>query len=109
VEPALREAATTGISRQRLVRLECRTEEFYTAMVREYKRNFELLLCGRIAAGEEHAGLFTRCPSAGEIAHDRAEHTIKQHGSQRLQARTTGSRDRARLDQHKQPYSLRLV
>lgn len=75
-EPVMRDAATTCTSKQELVRLACRTEEFYDAMVSEYKRNFELLLCGRVAVGEEFAGLYTPCPSSGKMARDKAEQII---------------------------------
>lgn len=76
-EPVLRDAALKGISKMELVRLACRTNDFYNAMVTEYKRNFELLLCGRISPKEEDIDLCTPCPSAGKMDSERAEQIIK--------------------------------
>lgn len=50
-----------------LVRLACKTDAFYHTMVEEYKRNFELLLCGRLATGQEHEEQYTRCPMLGKM------------------------------------------
>lgn len=49
--PAMDEESMKAI---KMVRLACRTEDFFNAMVEEYKRNFTLLLCGRIATQQEH-------------------------------------------------------
>lgn len=75
-EPVLRRNITATTTHMELVRLACRTEEFYSAMVSEYKRNFEQLLCGQIAvSGSTEAG-YTHCPSAGFMPQDKAERII---------------------------------
>ena len=49
-----------------LVRIACKTEPFYQAMVEEYKRHFLILLEGRLANAEE-ANQYTPCEEAGFI------------------------------------------
>ena len=56
-----------------LVRFACRTDNFYQAMVSEYKRNFELLLCGRLEQEDEHDANYTRLPEGGTIDAEMAE------------------------------------
>ena len=64
IEAALREHPTNDL--MELVRIACRTEPFYNAMVEEYKRHFLLLLEGRLATSEE-ASQYTPCAEAGGI------------------------------------------
>lgn len=78
LEPLLRKAATTGSSQMDLVRIACRSTELYNAMVSEYKRNFEQLLCGQLATEEQYADGYTRCPQAGEMPIDKAEQIINR-------------------------------
>lgn len=76
IEAVLRRFMSTDTTQMELVRLACRTQELYDAMVNEYKRNFELLLCGRIAGQDEHEEAYTRCPEAGTMSLERAESII---------------------------------
>lgn len=46
VEKIVRKAASDNLSVMQLVKLLCATDEMHQVMVREYKRNFELLLSG---------------------------------------------------------------
>ena len=64
IEAALRSNPTNDL--MRLVRIACRTEPFYHAMVEEYKRHFLILLEGRLATSEE-ANQYTPCEEAGFI------------------------------------------
>lgn len=64
IETALRQQPPSDL--MQLVRLACRTESFYQAMVEEYKRHFLILLEGRLATVEE-ASQYTPCPEAGLI------------------------------------------
>ena len=64
IEAALRSNPTNNL--MQLVRLACRTEPFYHAMVEEYKRHFLILLEGRLATSEE-ASEYTPCKEAGFI------------------------------------------
>lgn len=77
-EPVLRKAASGGTSQMELVRIACRSAEFYEAMVSEYKRNFELLLCGQTASSNGSTDGYTHCPSAGDMPRDRAELIINR-------------------------------
>lgn len=61
-----------------LMRFACRTDEFYSTMVSEYKRNMELLLCGVFSATPEQASMYTRCGSIGNMAQDYAETIINR-------------------------------
>lgn len=61
-----------------LMRFACRTDEFYSTMVSEYKRNMELLLCGVFSATPEQASQYSRCSSIGEMAQDNAEAIINR-------------------------------
>lgn len=81
LESVLSENITSTTSLMDLVRLVCRTDEFYSAMVSEYKRNFELLLCGRIAIHDEYERDYARCPSAGCMDADKAESIINRMAS----------------------------
>lgn len=76
MESVLRNFVTKTTRQIDLVRLACRTNELYSAMIAEYKRNFELLLCGRIATAEEPRQAFTHCPGAGNISREKAESII---------------------------------
>lgn len=78
VEPVLSKAAAAGTSPMDLMRIACRSEAFYQAMVSEYKRNFEQLLCGQIATTDSYSEGYTRCPQAGEMSVDRAEMIINR-------------------------------
>ena len=64
IENALRQHPTNDL--MQLVRIACRTEPFYQAMVEEYKRHFLILLEGRLATSEE-ANQYTPCAEAGFI------------------------------------------
>jgi len=66
-EQEIRSCMKKGTTLMDLVRLACRTEEFYGTMVSEYKRNFELLLCGRLATQQEHEVAYTRCRMLGTM------------------------------------------
>ena len=61
-----------------LMRFACRTDEFYSTMMSEYKRNMELLLCGIFSATPEQASLYTRCNSIGDMPQDNAEAIINR-------------------------------
>ncbi|HCD77727.1 MAG TPA: hypothetical protein DEQ27_05315 [Prevotella sp.] len=61
-----------------LMRFACRTDEFYSTMVSEYKRNMELLLCGIFSATPEQASQYTRCNSIGNMPQDTAEAIINR-------------------------------
>lgn len=76
MESVLRGFVSDDTTQMDLVRLACRTSELYEVMVSEYKRNFELLLCGRIATLDEHERNYARCPSAGMIDLNTAENII---------------------------------
>lgn len=64
IEAALRSNPTNDL--MQLVRIACKTEPFYHAMVEEYKRHFLILLEGRLATAEE-ASQYTPCEEAGFI------------------------------------------
>lgn len=61
-----------------LMRFACRTDEFYSTMVSEYKRNMELLLCGIFSATPEQASQYMRCNSIGDMPQDTAEAIINR-------------------------------
>lgn len=61
-----------------LMRFACRTDEFYSTVVSEYKRNMELLLCGIFSATPEQASQYTRCNSIGNMPQDTAEAIINR-------------------------------
>ena len=61
-----------------LMRFACRTDEFYSTMVSEYKRNFESLLCGSFATLSKACEGFTECEALGIIAVDMAENIINR-------------------------------
>ena len=61
-----------------LMRFACRTDEFYSTMVSEYKRNMELLLCGIFSVTPEQASQYTRCNSIGNMPQDNAEAIINR-------------------------------
>lgn len=81
MERELRSFMTDRTTDMELVRFACRTEEFYSMMVSEYKRNFELLLLGRLETADEHERDFTRCPSAGHTDMSLAERIIAETAS----------------------------
>ncbi len=65
-----------------LMRFACRTEEFYSTMVSEYKRNMELLLCGIFSANKEQASQYSRCSEIGMIQLSNAEAIINRMANQ---------------------------
>lgn len=77
-ELKLRDFMKPGTTDMELVRFACRTEELYQTMVSEYKRNFELLLCGRFETQEEHEASYTRLPEPGFTGIRLAENIIGQ-------------------------------
>lgn len=67
MEQEIRSAVSPATTAMDLVRIACHTEDFYNTMVCEYKRNFELLLCGRLATSAEHEKDYKRCLSMGTM------------------------------------------
>lgn len=67
LEQEIRSFMKKGTTLMDLVRLACKTEAFYNTMVNEYKRNFELLLCGKLATQQEHEAAYTRCEILGTM------------------------------------------
>lgn len=67
IEQEIRSFVKKDTTQMDLVRLACRTEAFHAAMVSEYRRNFELLMCGRLATQNEHEAAYTRCQILGTI------------------------------------------
>lgn len=65
-----------------LMRFACKTDSFYNTMVEEYKRNFFLLLEGRLATDEEHEEQYTRNESLGSMDIDLAQLIINRAISQ---------------------------
>ena len=65
-----------------LMRFACRTDSFYNTMLEEYKRNFFLLLEGRLATDEEHEEQYTRNESLGSMDIDLAQLIINRTISQ---------------------------
>ena len=65
-----------------LMRFACKTDSFYNTMVEEYKRNFFLLLEGRLATDEEHEEHYTRNESLGNMDIDLAQLIINRTISQ---------------------------
>lgn len=65
-----------------LMRFACRTQPFYDAMVAEYKRNFESLLCGSFASTSDHTGPYTRFAECGEMPYPLAESIINRIANQ---------------------------
>lgn len=78
IEQLLKDFVTPETTDMDLVRFACRTDGMYRAMVEEYKRNFTNLLAGRIETQDEHVNSYTRDPSLGEIAIDKAEAIINR-------------------------------
>ena len=78
LEDVMRNTVTPSTTLMDLVRTACRTDDFYNLMVSEYKRNFELLLCGRIATKDEHEQAYKRMPSAGTMNRLTAESIINR-------------------------------
>lgn len=80
VEEELQKFVASGseTSTMDLMRFACRTDEFYSTMVSEYKRNMELLLCGVFSATPEQASTYTRCDSIGNMPQDKAEAIINR-------------------------------
>ncbi|MDO4159523.1 MAG: hypothetical protein Q4D41_03595 [Prevotellaceae bacterium] len=76
MERFLKDFVTGTTTYMDLVRFACRTDDFYSAMVTEYKRNFEQLLCGRILSQDELAQSYARCPEIGEMEYALAENII---------------------------------
>ena len=65
-----------------LMRFACKTDSFYNTMVEEYKRNFFLLLEGRLATDEEHEEQYTRNESLDSMDIDLAQLIINRTISQ---------------------------
>lgn len=65
-----------------LMRFACRTDNFYSTMVSEYKRNMELLLCGIFSANAEQASQYNRCSEIGIIRTSDAEAIINRMANQ---------------------------
>lgn len=61
-----------------LMRFACRTAGFYDAMVSEYKRNFESLLCGSFASLSKGSEGYTVNEALGEMSVDAAENIINR-------------------------------
>ena len=80
VEEELQKFISSGgeTSTMDLMRFACRTDEFYSTMVSEYKRNFESLLCGSFATLSKACEGFTECAALGSIAVDMAENIINR-------------------------------
>ena len=73
LEQEIRAFASSSTDAMALMRFACRTQEFYDTMVSEYKRNFELLLCGALETAEEQAEHYTQSPALGTIGVERAD------------------------------------
>lgn len=69
-------ARTGTTDMMQLMRFACKTDSFYNTMVEEYKRNFLLLLEGRLATDEEHEEQYTRNKALGTMDIDLAQHII---------------------------------
>lgn len=72
MEQEIRSSVSPATTAMDLVRIACRTDDFYNTMVSEYKRNFELLMYGHLATADEHEKNYTRCLSMGTMATDTA-------------------------------------
>lgn len=81
MEPMLRSFMTKTTTDMDLVRLACRDEAFYKAMVNEYRRHLELLLCGRLETSDEHETAYTRWASSGSIDPALADRLIAETAS----------------------------
>jgi len=93
LEPVLRDGVSKCATQMELVRLACRTEEFYSAMVSEYKRNFEQLLCGRLDGQDGAESSYTPCPSAGEMPVGKAESLINRMAANAYQQGKKAARE----------------
>lgn len=78
MERELRLFMTDKTTEMELVRFACRTEALYNIMVSEYKRHFELLLCGRIEAYEDTDKAYTRCKDTGKMSVASAEKLLSE-------------------------------
>ena len=78
IERVVREAQQRGDDMMALVRTACGDDAMYEAMVSEYKRNMELLLCGIFSVTPEQASQYTRCNSIGNMPQDNAEAIINR-------------------------------
>lgn len=81
IERELRRSLDKTATDMDLVRLACRTDDFYNTLVSEYKRNFTNLLDGRLETQDEHLEAYTRCPSLGDIDADVAENIVNRMAS----------------------------
>ncbi len=61
-----------------LMRFACRTEDFYNAMVNEYKRNMESLLCGSLSPIADAQGSERSIIALGEMETEAAENIINR-------------------------------
>lgn len=75
-------AAKGDTSPMSLVRFACRSEEFFSCMVSEYKRNFELLLRGQLPTPATAGDGYAQCPSLGSIDAGLAESIINRIANQ---------------------------
>lgn len=78
IEAMLKDFVTPETTEMDLVRFACRSDEMYSVMVEEYKRNFINLLSGRIETQDEHVNAYTHNSSLGEIDIDVAENIINR-------------------------------
>lgn len=72
IEGKLRKADMRHAKMTDLVKLACRSDAVYAAMVAEYKRNFMALLGGRVPSIADHLRLYTRGEGAGSVDTDTA-------------------------------------
>lgn len=76
IEPALRSFMREGTTDMQLVRFACRTDDFYQAMIDEYKLNFERILCGHISAQNAPTQAPVSRKPLGQMNRDLAEKII---------------------------------
>lgn len=82
IERLLKDFASENTTDVDLVRFACRSDEMFSVMVAEYKRNFLNLLAGGIETEDDHIKAYTREPSLGEIDTDLAENIINRMAAQ---------------------------
>lgn len=71
-------SAGNSTSPMELMRFACKTADFYSTMVSEYKRNFEALLCGTFAPLGGQDGEYTKCDTIGTIEKDLTENIVNR-------------------------------
>lgn len=67
-----------GTTPMDLMHFACKTDEFYSTMVSEYKRNFEALLCGTFASLSGENGEYTKCDYIGNIEKELTEDIVNR-------------------------------